>query len=102
MDEVSHCRMLFHRMPQVMLGSHIVVVPPPDFLNLHKSLGRELSKDALDRSLRDAHHRCEVTNSQIRIACQANQHMRVVGKKSPTARLRRDGRWRSGNGIRLG
>lgn len=52
----------------------------------------ELAQDPLHGSLRDANRLCDLADSNVRVACDAQQYMPVITQESPCwSRLVRDG-----------
>jgi hypothetical protein len=67
----------------------LVVVSAPDSSASDVSLRDEIGKDPLRRPLRYSDLLSDVASSGLRVTCDAEEHVRVVGEEDPAADRRR-------------
>ena len=81
----------FDRVPQWLLGQHLIVILATDFLTLNEARCLQIVDDSLDSSFGDANPVGDFAQNQFGLGLEQDQHMRVIGQESPAVRGARGG-----------
>lgn len=88
LEHLSHCVARVERMSELDIGSDLVVVATTNAFNAEIARFLELVEDALYGPFGDADEPSNVALTQVGVAMESEQYVRVVGEERPRCSTR--------------